>query len=122
MAVVRVICAVEEAICESKTASHCLLEPGLLANPSCHGPLRKPKAWEDYKPEPFTPSTSHGSPKLVAMNDTTQEKAMIAQTKIPLIDIAAPKIKIQDRVNQRTANVLESEQFIMGPEVQELEE
>jgi dTDP-4-amino-4,6-dideoxygalactose transaminase/predicted dehydrogenase len=41
--------------------------------------------------------------------------------KIPIIDLAAQRCRIQDRLRGRLAKVLDHMQFVMGPEVAELE-
>ena len=49
------------------------------------------------------------------------QPTLAEQAPIPLIDLAAQKRKIQDKLSRRFAKVLSHTQFVLGPEVRELE-
>lgn len=49
-------------------------------------------------------------------------RAGVSHTPIPFIDLQAQRKRLADRIDARLSKVLEHGRFIMGPEVQELEE
>lgn len=77
-------------------SGHKIANTSHLVNTSCHGFIAENS--------PITPTIP-----------------LIPARVIPLIDLGAQKAKIRRRLEQRIAMVLDGEQFIMGPEVQELE-
>lgn len=75
--------------------------------------------------KPATTSTSASLSPVLLAGSISEDKATCTpvgeKVKIPIIDLAAQKCRIKDRLRGMLAKVLDHMQFVMGPEVAELE-
>jgi hypothetical protein len=123
LAVVRVLCAVEEAVRESNAPCKPLVESTVPRNGSASRRMNESKTQEDAETNvPVVLSMANDGVMLPTIGSTSEQTGMSVQKEIPLIDLAAQRIRIQDSLNHRITKVLDSQQFILGPEVRELED